>query len=154
MIEKPFEPRPRPPPPRDGFGALADLAVSGRAHVLVAGCSEITRVVVCRIIERAGLRPVSATPEDAARLLARLKLGAVILDGGADNRDCDGLLAAIEASRRLSSDGGPRVVLLSNRNGTPLSLGLPAVVDAAVTKPITPERLRPAVEKLVGRASC
>jgi len=152
MIRKHFEQSPPHPPRRDGFGAPTVLTVSGRTHVLVAGRSEVTRVVVCRILERAGLRPVSAAPDDAAPLLACLELEAVVLDGGADNRDCNGLLAGIEARRRVSLDGGPRVVLLSNRNGTPLALGLPAVVDAVVSKPITPERLRPMVEKLVGRA--
>ncbi|HEV7253737.1 MAG TPA: response regulator [Mesorhizobium sp.] len=147
-----MEPRPHPPRLRDGFGVPAGPTTSDKRHVLVAGRSEITRVVVCRILERAGLRPVSATPDDATPLLARLRPGAVVLDGGADNRDCDGLLADIEASRRLSGDGSPRVVLLSNRNGTPLTLGLPAAVDAAVTKPITSERLRPVVERLIGRA--
>lgn len=154
MTEKPFEPRPCPPPARDSFGGSAAPGAwdKAQAQVLVVGRSEITRVVVCRILERAGLRPVSCTPEIAAALLTRLELKAVVLDGGPGNRDGGGLLAAIEARRRLSGDGGPRVVLLSNRNGTPVSLGLPALVDATVTKPITPERLRPVVERLVGRA--
>ncbi|RWH06378.1 MAG: response regulator, partial [Mesorhizobium sp.] len=45
----------------------------------------------------------------------------------------------------------PAVILLSTRNGTPDSLGLSSVVDAVVTKPITPERLQPVIDRLVGR---
>ncbi|RWG02967.1 MAG: response regulator, partial [Mesorhizobium sp.] len=36
-------------------------------------------------------------------------------------------------------------------NGTPDSLGLSSVVDAVVAKPITPERLQPVIDRLVGR---
>jgi hypothetical protein len=43
------------------------------------------------------------------------------------------------------------VILLSNRPGTPESLSLSSAVDIVVAKPITPERLQPVVEKLLGR---
>ena len=78
--------------------------------------------------------------------------GTIILDGGADNRDCDGLMASIMSLRQASGTNLPSVFLLSNKAGTPESLSLPSAVDIVVAKPITPERLQPVVDKLVGRA--
>src|SRR4051812_39126956 len=115
------------------------------AAVLVIGKSQITRVVVSRIVERAGLRPVSESPENAQRLLLALRPGTVILDGGVDNSDCHHLLACISAQRRVSKRNMPRVILLSTRIGTPESLSLGPTVDAVVAKPITPESLQPVV---------
>jgi CheY-like chemotaxis protein len=119
------------------------------AAVLVVGRSQITCVVVSKIVERSGLRPVSESPETAQRALAALRPGTVILDGGADNRDCQHLLASLSALRRVSERDVPRVILLSNRIGTPDSLSLAPIVDAVVAKPITPERLQPVVLRLL-----
>lgn len=129
-------------------GGHRDAAGDNLNSVLVVGRSQVTRVVICRIVERSGLRPVAEPPDSAERTLAGLRPAAVVLDGGADNRDCNHLLDAIEAQRRLSPHKTPRVVLLSNRNGTPESLALGATVDAVVAKPITPEGLQPVIDRL------
>lgn len=121
------------------------------SKVLVVGKSSINRVVVSKIVERSGLRPISESPETAEKALAGIMPGAVILDGGPDNRDCDRLMPGIDALRRASGKALPAVILLSTRTGTPESLGLSSVVDAVVAKPITPERLQPVIERLVGR---
>ncbi|TGZ36956.1 response regulator, partial [bacterium M00.F.Ca.ET.162.01.1.1] len=42
--------------------------------------------------------------------------------------------------------------LLSTPGRTPESDGLPNVFDAVVAKPITPERLQPVIDRLVGRS--
>ncbi len=118
--------------------------------VVVIGKSNITRVVVSRIVERSGLRPVAEVPQDAQRTLARVMPGTVILDGGADNCDCSHLYACLSDQRRAS--GLPRVILLSTNNGTPETLSLGAMVDAVVAKPITPENLQPVVDRLVQSA--
>lgn len=120
--------------------------------VLVVGKSQITRVVVSKIVERSGLKPWSESPENAEHLLASLKPGTVILDGGADNCDCNQLLAGIATQRGLSERNLPRVILLSTRNGTPESLSLGLTIDAVVAKPITPEALQPVVYRLVEAA--
>jgi CheY-like chemotaxis protein len=120
------------------------------SHVLVVGKSPINRVVVSKIVEKSGLKPISETPEMAAKTLRTLVPGAVVLDGGADNKDCDALMSGIDAMRRVSGRSLPSVILLSTRIGTPESLGLSSVVDVVVTKPITTERLQPVIDRLIG----
>ena len=120
------------------------------SRVLVVGRSPINRVVISKIVERSGLKPISETPDTAAKILRSLIPGAVVLDGGADNKDCDALMSAIDALRRASGRSLPSVILLSTKTGTPESLGLSSVVDVVVTKPITTERLQPVIDRLIG----
>ncbi|WP_246688637.1 MULTISPECIES: response regulator [unclassified Mesorhizobium] len=119
------------------------------SKVLVVGKSSINRVVVSKIVEQSGLRPISESPETAEKALAGIVPGAIVLDGGPDNKDCDRLMSAIDALRRASAKALPAVILLSARTGTPDSLGLSSIVDAVVAKPITPERLQPVIDRLV-----
>lgn len=128
-------------------GRVADLS-----KVLVVARSQINRVVVAKIVERSGLKTISEGPDAAISMLCDIAPGTIILDGGADNRDCDGLMASIMSLRQASGTNLPSVILLSNKAGTPESLALPSAVDIVVAKPITPERLQPVVDKLVGRA--
>lgn len=118
--------------------------------VLVVGKSQITRIVVSKIVERCGLRPVAEPPESAERQLLALRPGTIILDGGADNTDCNHLLPNIATLRSLSDRKVPCVILLSTRTGTPDSLALGPNIDAVVAKPITPEALQPVVDRLIG----
>jgi CheY-like chemotaxis protein len=127
-----------------GQGSVANLGA-----VLVVGKSNITRVVVSRIVERSGLRPVAESPDTAQRTLSRVMPGTVILDGGADNCDCSHLYACLSDQRRASGRNVPRVILLSTSTGTPETLSLGPVVDAVVAKPITPESLQPVVDRLL-----
>ncbi|MET3523571.1 response regulator [Mesorhizobium abyssinicae] len=120
------------------------------SQVLVIGRSPINRVVVAKIVEKSGLKPISESPETAAKALRGLIPGAVVLDGGADNKDCDALISGIDALRRISGKALPSVILLSTKTGTPESLGLSSVIDAVVAKPITPERLQPVIDRLIG----
>lgn len=120
-------------------------------QVLVVARSQINRVVVCKIVERSGLRPISEAPEAALAMLRQIAPGMVILDGGADNTDCDALIPALTALRLASGSNLPSVILLSSRSGAPESLSPSSAVDCVVAKPITPERLQPVVDKLVGR---
>ncbi len=59
----------------------------------------------------------------------------------------------IAALQRTSETRTPRVIMLSNRNGSVESLSLPSFVDAVVAKPITPERLQPVVDELIERCA-
>ena len=122
------------------------------SHVLVVGLSQINRIVVSKIVERSGLKAVAEAPVSAIRVLPMLYPGLVILDGGADNCDCESLMPGIVALRRVSGRDVPGVILLSTRTGDPQSLALPGAVDAVVTKPLTTERLQPVIERLVERA--
>ena len=142
-----------------GFGQDRDWRSDGAAsmtpdlgRVLVVGRSQINRIVVSRIVERSGLKPVSETPLTAVRVLPLLFPGLVVLDGGPDNRDCDGLVPGIMALRRISSRDVPAVILLSNRTGTPESLSLKGKIDSVVPKPFTTDQLQPVVELLLERA--
>lgn len=121
------------------------------SRVLVVGKSPINRVVVSKIVERSGLRPISEPPDIAAKTLRTLVPGAIVLDGGPDNKDCDNLMPGIEILRRTSGKSLPPVILLSTKNGTPESLGLANVVDVVVAKPITPERLQLVIDRLINR---
>lgn len=121
---------------------------SDTVQVLVIGRSRINLVVVSEIVHRCGLRALSASIEDAAAQLKLRRPHLIVLDGGADNRDCDALVEHIAALQRTSETRSPRVILLSTRNGTPEELALPAVVDEVVAKPITPERLQPVIDRL------
>lgn len=127
-----------------GAGSGANLA-----SVLVVGRSQITCVVVSKIVERSGLRPVSESPDKAHETLSALRPGTVILDGGADNRECDHLFASLSAQREISGRNVPTVILLSTRIATPRDVGHASVVDAVVAKPITPEALQPVVDRLL-----
>ncbi|TGQ66186.1 response regulator [Mesorhizobium sp. M00.F.Ca.ET.186.01.1.1] len=121
------------------------------SQVLVVGKSPINRVVVSKIVERCGLKPVSESPDMAARTLRSLVPGAIVLDGGSDNKDCDNLMSSIETLRRASGKSLPPVILLSTKTGTPESLALSDIVDVVVAKPITPERLQPVIDRLLSR---
>ena len=120
--------------------------------VLVAGRSEITRVVVSKIVERSGLRSACESPEASVRLLELLAPATVIIDGGADNHECDDLLSAIATARRATGRSFPSVILLSTRNARPEDLSLAHIVDAVVAKPITLDRLQPVVDRIAARA--
>jgi len=120
------------------------------SRVLVAGNSQINRIVVCKIVERSGLKPVSENPVSAVRVLPLVFPGLVILDGGPDNTDCDGVIGAVVALRRATGRKLPAVILLSNRAADPASFS--GVVDVVVTKPFTADHLQPAVDRLIGAA--
>jgi len=137
----------KPLKPADRAGEL----LTDFSKVLVVGKSSINRVVVSKIVEKSGLKPISESPETAGKALSGHAPCAVILDGGPDNKDCDGLVSGIDALRRASGKALPSVILLSSRAGTPESLGLSSVIDAVVAKPITPERLQPVIDRLIGR---
>jgi CheY-like chemotaxis protein len=133
---------------RDAAHGLApDLS-----RVLIVGKSQINRIVVTKIVERSGLKPVTEQPAGAVRILPLLFPGLVILDGGPDNKDCDSVLAGVLALRRVSGKKLPAVILLSNRTGEPASSLLGGVVDAVVTKPFTTEQLQPVVDRLIKAA--
>lgn len=134
--------------PRDG-GVPVSVDFS---RVLVVGRSPVNRVVVSKIVERSGLKPISETPETAEKALQVFIPGTVVLDGGADNKDCDGLMSGIAVARRIAGRTAPSVILLSNRTGTRESLDLSGIVDVVVAKPITPERLQPVIDRLIGQS--
>lgn len=121
-----------------------------RETVLVAAVSPINRIVVSRIVERCGLKAIVATPAEASALLEKVVPGLAILDGGADNRDCDMVLATVAACRQRTGGSLPQVILLSNRIGTTESLALDMLIDIVVAKPITPECLQPVVNRMIG----
>ena len=121
------------------------------SRVMVVGNSQINLVVVSKIVERSALKPVCESPATAVRTLPLMFPGLVILDGGPEDRDCDGLIAGIEALRRVSGRKLPAVILLSSRSGAAMA-SVGAIVDAVVTKPFTTEQLQPVIDRLARHA--
>lgn len=120
--------------------------------VLTVGNSRIGNVVISRIAELAGLKPLVATPESAGVILSSRKPGTVILDGGADDLECAEVLKELAAMRR--GQGGSRlpvVILLSNTANQP-SASQSDFVDAVVLKPVNPDRLQPLILNLLAEA--
>jgi CheY-like chemotaxis protein len=142
-------------PPKRGHGTEKPAgSTSGKeaaadfSKVLVIGNSPINRVVVSKIVERCGLKPVSGPPETASQAIRMLAPGIVIIDG--DNHD--GLFDALQTARRAAADVAPRIILLSgpaDRQAHPVTRD---IVDAVVEKPIIPERLQPIIDSLVTRS--
>jgi CheY-like chemotaxis protein len=119
---------------------------SGASHVLVVSKSPISRIVVSGIVERAGLKAVPEMPALAPARLGGLDPELVIVDV---EGDCDDLLLALRDYRRASPANLPRVILLSLSTAQTEMLKAAHVVDAVVTKPITPETLQPVIDRLV-----
>ena len=134
------------------FADIEDGTTTNLAAVLIVGKSNITRVVVSKIVERSGLAPSRRDARQRAARARPARPGTVILDGGADNCDCNHLFVSLSDQRRMSGRNVPRVILLSTRTGTPETMSLGAMVDAVVAKPITPENLQPVVDRLVQAA--
>ncbi|GLS34332.1 Response regulator receiver domain-containing protein [Mesorhizobium albiziae] len=122
------------------------------SQVLVVGKSPVNRVVITKIVERSGLKPVSETPEEALKSLTLLRPGLVIVDGGAANSDCEDILAALRDRRRISSKNLPIIILLSTAAADAPALAIDHGVDAVVAKPITTESLQPVIDRLMSRA--
>jgi CheY-like chemotaxis protein len=120
-------------------------------QVLVVAQSRVNLVIISEIVHRCGLRSATESVVGAAARLKANRPRLVILDGGADNRDCDGIFEEIEALRRISETGSPRVIMLYTRSGPAERPELPSCVDEAVAKPITPERLQPVIDRLARR---
>lgn len=120
--------------------------------VLVVATSQINRIVISRTVERAGLKVIAETPEEAGELLERLRPGTVILDGGADNCECDMLFDRLAGLRRGTGSTLPNIILITTANGTAETLAPGRIIDAVVAKPITPEILQPVVMRLVEQA--
>lgn len=122
-----------------------------RSLVLVVGESTINCVVVSRVVERMGLKVKSERPNVAAATLLSMEPAIVILDGGAQNRDCDVLLNDLREKRNASEGLFPAVILLSTANHGTQDVAIAPVVDMVVAKPLTVDRLQPAIESLRAR---
>lgn len=118
---------------------------------LVVGSSPVNRIVVARIAERAGLKVLAETPDSAGVALATRLPGTVILDGGADNRECERLMESLAAQRLAAGGKAPFVILLSNTNPEPGQPPKGGTIDAIVAKPITPDRLQPLIRSMMDR---
>lgn len=116
--------------------------------VLVVGSSPVNRVVVSRIGERAGLRVVSTTPDQVGTALSDPLPILVVLDGGADNDECDLFIDELDRLRRPVADRrAPLVILLSNHR-TP-DPDRESAVDAVIAKPIMPDTLQPVMQDMI-----
>ncbi len=122
------------------------------SQVLVVGKSPVNRIVIAKIVERSGLKPVSELPDKAFNTLSSLHPGMVILDGGTGNDDCNHILSALRDRRRGSAKNLPTIILLSTASADADALTANHGVDAVVAKPITTEMLQPVIDRLLSRA--
>ncbi len=130
---------------------MARIDDVGETHVLVVGNSSVNCVVVSRVVERMGLKVRTERPEKASESLRTIRPAIVILDGGPENADCDGLMDALSTSRNASDGALPAVILLSAADAG-LSNGTASpVIDMVVAKPLSVDRLQPAIEALRAR---
>lgn len=119
--------------------------------VLAVGNSRIGNVVVGKIAERAGLKALATTPENAGEVLSSEKPATVILDGGADDNECNVVMESLAAQRTQSGGRLPVVIFLSS-----MDMSAPTayrnLVDAVVAKPVNPDRLQPLMQTLLAEA--
>jgi len=116
------------------------------SSVLVLTDSHITSIVICRIVERLGLRSTADKPDCPPQIIDRHRPFLVILDGGADGRSCDAMLTDLGRRRSVTGRPMPRVILLVNSTSGPvISAAHVDVVDHVVAKPITPDSLQPKI---------
>jgi CheY-like chemotaxis protein len=120
--------------------------------VLVVGLKPVNRVVVGRIVERAGLKVLCETPQNARHSLAACRPGTVIVDCGCDNSDCDDFAPVFQQHR--ASQGGvlPLLIMVSTIGTTTGGALLAELADAVVSKPITVEGLQPVMMELIEAA--
>lgn len=118
---------------------------------LVVGASQINRIVVSRIAQRAGLKVIDETPERAcAALLANLP-GTVIIEMGPDERDFAELMECLAAQRLAAGRPAPFVIVVSSTTAQKGAVKKGGVIDAIVAKPITPESLQPLIQSMMDR---
>lgn len=122
--------------------------VDVQPSVVAVGNVPVNLVVVTRVAERARLKAVALSPTDAVRCLTLLKPIILVIDGGADNRECDTLIDTITHCRQASSEGHPRLLFLSTSPKTEKQSLLHPVMDAVLAKPIVPERLEAVLASL------
>ncbi|MVA99439.1 response regulator [Nitratireductor sp. CAU 1489] len=119
--------------------------------VLVIGRSTINGVVVSRIVERVGLRARTETPERAAQALETDAPSIVILDLLPEDPVGAVLFERLRAQRAARAHALPAVILLSTTTDpTKIPNGV-AVIDIVVARPITVDRLQPAIEAVRAR---
>ena len=138
---------PREDAPRD---AIVGQAFVQPETVIVVSTSQVNLIVLSRIVERARLKAVNCEPERAGAHIARIDPLIVILDGGSDMRECDAALGPIAVQKRMSDGARPHVVLLTVRNMQPDDVDMGGLIDSLVAKPVTPERLQPLIETVLG----
>lgn len=126
----------------------ADSARIDCGLVLVVSQTPVNRIVVARIAERCGMRSEALEPSQAGEFLSRIVPAAIILDGGGDNRDCDGLVDELSFRLEILDGAAPAVIFLSTASDLPEGLPAASLADAVVAKPITPEALQPTIHRL------
>lgn len=129
-------------------GPLADTQyVIDFDLALIVARSVITRIVVSRIAEQAGLRTHSQTPEEASPFIAGHVPAIVLLAGGDDGNDCDDLLEQLVAIKRDSGlSRAPRLIMLMNEVAHQPHHHM---IDATIAMPATPDRLQPVIRDLM-----
>ncbi|WP_173934874.1 response regulator [Chelativorans sp. Marseille-P2723] len=117
--------------------------------VLVVAPSPIDRIVISRMTERIYLKPIAVGPEEALDTFSAHQPALVIIDKSVRDDLLEPLLSQI-AERRLGSAGRlPRTLMIGKTRMQDELSSFANAVDMAIAKPITPEILQPAIERLM-----
>lgn len=119
--------------------------------VMVIASSAVDRVVVSRIIERAGLKVATCAADTAPELLQRTMPCVVVAEQGTGEAERAALRNVAE-TRARSAAGLPFVIALSRPGLPSTGRGDDGDADAVIAMPITPDGLAPVVLKLVEQA--
>jgi len=122
----------------------------GSGPVMIVAASPVNRIVVTRIVERAGLKAMAFSPEAAPSALAEQNPAIVVLDGD-PSFDPDLFLAETITKQRRIRHNLPLAVLLTT-DARRKNESAQGSFDAVVVKPITPEVLQPVIDDLMVRA--
>ncbi len=120
---------------------------SGTNRAIIVAASPIDRIVIARTIERIYLKPMPIPPESVLETLRR-KTRIVIIDALKQEEVIEPLLAEL-ARQRQAAKGSPRVLMIVEPDQHHLFKTRTDAVDATFVRPITPDRLQRAIERVL-----
>lgn len=114
---------------------------------LVVAERPIDRIVLGRFVALAGIGVVEAELANAAEALHRIVPALLIIDAGDDNNHHRSILSAIDQSKR------PLVLVIASERPVAQHLAGDPDIDAAICKPLTTDKVVPAVHELLDQHS-
>ncbi len=116
-------------------------ATRGRYALVISG-SPVNRVVVCRILQDSGIRPIAVDVSAAPELLSAAPPRLIVAESSREPERLKPLLDML--SKMAAAGSAPPVIYLAGTHGS----GLPDFPFSEVVKmPIAPESFRPLIAK-------
>lgn len=120
-------------------------------NVLIISSSPVNRIVIARSLERLLLRSDASAPDQAVSLLERTHPWLVIIDEQGSESILDNILHRIAQHKRASQDRKTPLALMIARSNEAKAQAS-QLFDAVLVRPVTPDVLLPAVERLARTA--